>query len=95
MTQEYRWLACDGYTIERDGGQRILLHDLHTLRGSQPPLRRLGRAIGRWLLGLVRPAGLHCVAMPTASLPDRNARASILPPPPAGRRQDAASQKAA
>ena len=27
MTQLYRWLACDGYTIELNDGHRVLLPD--------------------------------------------------------------------
>ena len=55
MTQLYRWLACDGYTIELNDGHRVLLQDLHPLRPPLPPLHRLGRTIGRWLLGPLEP----------------------------------------
>ncbi len=96
MIQRYRWLACDGYTIARDDGRRISLHDLHTLRAPAPPLRRLGQAIVRWLLGPVRPAEFHCVAVPTACLINPAARTTAaLSAAPAGRREDAASPKAA
>lgn len=97
MIQRYRWLACDGYTIALDDGRRISLHDLHTLRAPLPPLRRLGRAIGRWLLGPVRPSEFHCVAVPAASLGDPAAPTKVTPPatPAAGRREDPSSRKAA
>lgn len=97
MIQRYRWLACDGYTIARDDGRRISLHDLHTLRAPLPPLRRLGRAIGRWLLGPVRPAEFHCVAVPVASrnAPAAPTTATLPATPAAGRCEGASSRKAA